>query len=190
MRRTSPSRFKRLDFLAVSDFFLSETANVADVVLPSAQWAEEEGTVTNLEGRVIRRRRALAPPPQVRTDIDFLCDLAGALCKSRFFKFEDHQAVFEELRAATRGGAADYSGISYERIDREGGVFWPCPSEDHPGTPRLFQDTFPTPSGRARFHAIEHEGPAEVPDEEFPLYPHDRPPARALPIRNPDAACP
>jgi assimilatory nitrate reductase catalytic subunit len=164
------SRLKRLDFLAVSDFFLSETANMADVVLPSAQWAEEEGTVTNLEGRVIRRRRALAPPPHVRTDIDFLCDLAGALGKSQFFKFEDHQAVFEELRAASRGGAADYSGISYGRIDREGGVFWPCPDSSHPGTPRLFQDSFPTANGRARFHPVEHEGPAEVPDDRFPLY--------------------
>ena len=66
--------------------------------------------------------------------------------------------------------SADYSGISYDRIDREGGVFWPCPSEDHPGTPRLFEDAFPTATGRARFHAIEHEGPAEVPDERFPLY--------------------
>ena len=163
-------RLKRLDFLAVSDFFLSETANMADVVLPSAQWAEEEGTVTNLEGRVIRRRRALAPPPHVRTDIDFLCDLAGALGKSQFFKFEDHQAVFEELRAASRGGAADYSGISYDRIDREGGVFWPCPDSSHPGTPRLFQDSFPTATGRARFHTVEHDGPAEVPDDSFPLY--------------------
>ena len=144
--------------------------SLADVVLPSAQWAEEDGTVTNLEGRVIRRRRALDPPAQARTDIDFLCDLARALGKSGFFSSRDPQAVFEELRAATRGGAADYSGISYDRIDREGGVFWPCPSEDHPGTPRLFEDTFPTATGRARFHAIEHDGPAEVPDERFPLY--------------------
>src|SRR5688500_6997278 len=82
-------RLERLDFLAVADFFLSETANVADVVLPSAQWAEEDGTVTNLEGRVIRRRRVIAPPAEVRTDIDFLCDLARALCRSRFFSFED-----------------------------------------------------------------------------------------------------
>ena len=164
------ARFKRLDFLAVADFFLSETAQAADVVLPSAQWAEEDGTVTNLEGRVIRRRRALNPPGQVRTDIDILCDLARGLCRSRFFAFEDHQAVFEELRAATRGAPADYSGISYDRLDREDGVFWPCPSDDHPGTPRLFQDAFPTSSGRARFHAIEHDGPAEVPDERFPLY--------------------
>jgi assimilatory nitrate reductase catalytic subunit len=164
------SRFKRLEFLAVADFFLSETAKVADVVLPSAQWAEEDGTVTNLEGRVIRRRRAVDPPGQVRTDIDFLCDLARALGKSRFFSFNGHDAVFDELRAATRGGIADYSGISYDRIDREDGVFWPCPADDHPGTPRLFQETFPTASGRARFHAIEHDGPAEVPDERFPLY--------------------
>ena len=164
------ARFKRLDFLAVADFFLSETASVADVVLPSAQWAEEDGTVTNLEGRVIRRRRALDPPQGARTDIDSLCALARALGKSSFFAFNGPDAVFEELRAATRGGIADYSGISYDRIDREDGVFWPCPADDHPGTPRLFQETFPTSSGRAGFHAIEHDGPAELPDEHFPLY--------------------
>jgi assimilatory nitrate reductase catalytic subunit len=163
-------RVKRLDFLAVADFFLSETASMADVVLPSAQWAEEDGTITNLEGRVIRRRRALDPPGEAWTDIDLLCALARALGKSRFFTFDSHDAVFEELRAATRGGIADYSGISYDRIDREDGVFWPCPSDGHPGTPRLFQETFPTSSGRARFHPIEHDGPAEVPDERFPLY--------------------
>ena len=164
------ARLGRLDFLAVADFFLSETASAADVVLPSAQWAEEDGTVTNLEGRVIRRRRALDAPGQVQTDLNILCALARALGKSRYFSFENSEAVFEELRKATRGGVADYSGISYDRIDREGGVFWPCESDDHPGTPRLFQNTFPTSSGRARFHAIEHAGPAEVPDEQFPLY--------------------
>ena len=160
----------RLDFLAVADFFLSETASVSDVVLPAAQWAEEDGTVTNLEGRVIRRRRALDPPGQVRTDIEILCAIAQALGKSAYFAFGDPESVFEELRAATRGATADYSGISYERIEREGGVFWPCTSESHAGTPRLFETTFPTPTGRARFHAVEHLGPAEVPDEQFPLY--------------------
>jgi assimilatory nitrate reductase catalytic subunit len=99
-----------------------------------------------------------------------LCALAKALGQSRYFSFADSQSIFEELREATRGGPADYSGISYDRIDREGGVFWPCPSVDHPGSPRLFQDSFATSSGRARFHAIEHEGSAEVPDEQFPLY--------------------
>ena len=163
-------RFERLDFLAVADFFLSETADVADVVLPSAQWAEEDGTVTNLEGRVIRRRRALDPPGQVRSDIEILCAIAKALGKSAQFAFGDPESVFEELRAATRGAVADYSGISYDRIEREGGVFWPCPADSHPGTPRLFETTFPTPSGRARFHAIEYLGPAEAPDEQFPFY--------------------
>jgi assimilatory nitrate reductase catalytic subunit len=164
------ARFKRLEFLAVADFFLSETAHAANVVLPAAQWAEEDGTVTNLEGRVIRRRRALDPPPHVRTDVDVLCALAKALDKGESFSFADSRSVFDELREATRGGPADYSGISYERIDREGGVFWPCPSGEHPGSPRLFEHSFPTPSGRARFHAIEHQGPAEVPDDQFPLY--------------------
>ena len=163
-------RLERLDFLAVSDFFLSETAALADVVLPSAQWAEEEGTITNLEGRVILRRRVLEPPGEARTDIDALCALARALGKSAFFSFEGPQSVFDELRAATAGSTADYSGISYDRIETSGGVFWPCPSNGHPGTPRLFQDAFATPSGRARFHAIEHHDAAETPDEEFPLY--------------------
>ena len=161
---------RRLDFLAVSDFFLSETASLSHVVLPSAQWAEEDGTITNLEGRVIRRRRALDPPGQVRSDIDSLCAIARALGKSAQFAFGDPESVFDELRAATRGGVADYSGISYDRIEREGGVFWPCTSASHAGTPRLFDTTFPTLSGRARFYAIEHVGSAETPDEQFPFY--------------------
>ena len=163
-------RLKRLDFLAVADFFLSETAACADVVLPSAQWAEEEGTVTNLEGRVIRRRKVSTPPAGVRTDIQLLCGLAEALGKASGFTFANDSDVYEEFRAMTRGGIADYSGITRERIDRAGGVFWPCSGEDHPGTPRLFAESFPTASGRARFQAVEHSGPAEVPDDAFPLY--------------------
>lgn len=163
-------RLKQLDFLAVSDFFLSETAALADVVFPSAQWAEEDGTMTNLEGRVIRRRKACDPPAGVRTDLELLSDLARLLGKGEGFSFCGPEAVFQELRRASAGGAADYAGITYERIDREQGVFWPCPSEDHPGTPRLFQDRFFTPSGRARFHAVRYRPAAEEPDEEYPLY--------------------
>lgn len=163
-------RLKSLDFLAVADFFPSETTELADVVLPAAQWAEEDGTVTNLEGRVIRRNRAVAPPVGVRTDLDILCGLAAHLGKAPFFSFTDHRAVFDELRRASRGGLADYSGITYDRIDKEDGVFWPCPAEDHPGTPRLFADSFPTPSGRARFCAVEHQTPSEQPDPSFPLH--------------------
>jgi assimilatory nitrate reductase catalytic subunit len=163
-------RLKALDFLVVSDFFLSETAELADVVLPAAQWAEEEGTMTNLEGRVIRRHRAFDPPASVRTDLDVLCALADRLGKRRFFDFTGPEAVFDELREASRGGVADYSGITYARIEAEGGVFWPCPDPGHPGTPRLFADRFPTPNGRARFHAIHHQPPAETPDADYPLF--------------------
>jgi assimilatory nitrate reductase catalytic subunit len=161
---------RKLDFLAVADFFLSETAAQADVVLPSAQWAEEEGTTTNLEGRVIRRRRAFAPPPGVRTDLEVLCALAERLGAGRAFAFAGAREVFEELRRASAGGPADYAGITYEKIDAARGVFWPCPAEEHPGTPRLFAERFATPSGRARFHAVRHGPPPEEPDREYPLY--------------------
>jgi assimilatory nitrate reductase catalytic subunit len=163
-------RLKALDFLAAADFFLSETAQLADVVLPTAQWAEEEGTMTNLEGRVILRRKAFDPPAGVRTDMEVLCDLASRLGKDQFFAFTEARQIFDELRRASAGGIADYSGITYEKIEAQKGVFWPCPAEDHPGTPRLFQQSFPTPTGKARFHAIRHQSPAEELDADYPLY--------------------
>ncbi len=161
------SRLGDLDFLAVSDFFLSETAELADVVLPSAMWAEEEGTMTNLEGRVIRRRRALDPPVGVHDDLRLLADLAARLGAGDKFS-ADPETVFEELRRASAGGTADYAGISYRRIDAEDGVFWPCPTPEHPGTPRLFADRFATPDGRARFLRVEHVDAHERPDADFP----------------------
>jgi assimilatory nitrate reductase catalytic subunit len=163
-------RLKALDLLVVCDFFLSETAALADVVLPSAQWAEEEGTMTNLEGRVVRRRCAMDPPDGVRTDLDVLTSLAEHLGKRRYFPYRTAREIFDELRCATRGAPADYSGITYERIDAEDGVFWPCPGVDHPGTPRLFGDGFPTPGGRAKFHAVPHLPPADDRDDVRPLY--------------------
>ena len=163
-------RMAALDFLVVADFFLSETAQLANVVLPSAQWAEEDGTMTNLEGRVIRRRHAFDPPEGVRTDIDILCALARRFDEGQRFSYADSQQVFDELRRATEGGVADYSGISYARLDAEDGVFWPCPAADHPGTPRLFVDRFPTPTGRARFHSVRHQAPADERNAEFPLH--------------------
>ncbi len=162
-------RLDALDFLAVSDFFLSETAARADVVFPSAQWAEEEGTMTNLEGRVILRQRAMLPPKGVRTDVDILCGLAERLGCLQHFPSQPSE-IFEELRRASAGGVADYSGITWDRIRRSDGIFWPCPGENHPGTPRLFLDRFPTEDGRARFHAVPFRHAMEEPDEEFPLY--------------------
>ncbi|GFJ81045.1 hypothetical protein Phou_052250 [Phytohabitans houttuyneae] len=159
-------RLAALDFLAVSDIFLSDTAALADVVLPTAQWAEEEGTMTNLEGRVIRRRRAKPPPDGVLDDLSTLAALAGRLGNASFSA--DPRTVFDELRRASAGGIADYAGISYERIDAEQGVFWPCPAAEHPGTPRLFAERFPTPDGRARFLKVDHREPAEPPDQDYP----------------------
>ena len=126
--------------------------------------------MTNLEGRVIRRRRALTPPDGVRTDVEILCGLAGALGRRRGFTFDDAGDVFDELREASRGGPADYFGITYQRLDDSDGVFWPCPSPDHPGTPRLFADRFFTASGRARFHATPHQAASDERSDEFPLH--------------------
>ncbi|OBI51881.1 molybdopterin oxidoreductase family protein [Mycobacterium sp. E796] len=158
----------KLDFLVVSDFFLSETAALADVVLPTTQWAEESGTMTNLEGRVILRRAALTPPDEARSDLDVMADLAKRLGVHGFSA--EPREVFGELTRASQGGKADYRGISYERIASDNGVFWPCPSPLYPDTPRLFIEDFPTADRRARFHPVEQRGAAEVPDDEFPYY--------------------
>jgi assimilatory nitrate reductase catalytic subunit len=164
------AKLKSLETLVVCDAFLTETAELAHVVLPVYQWAEEEGTLTNLEGRVIRRRPAVPPPDGVRGDIDVLRELARRLGYGDKFSFLSPKDVFDEFRRATAGGVADYSGITYERIDREGGVYWPCLAEDHPGTPRLFADRFAHPDGKARFHAVEHRPAGEEPDPDYPLY--------------------
>ncbi len=164
------ARLRSLDFLVVCDAFLNETASLAHVVLPVKQWAEEEGTLTNFEGRVIRRRPAVEAPAAVRGDVDILRELARRLGCPELFEFTGPRELFDEFRRATAGGIADYAGITYERIDREGGVFWPCPSEDHPGTPRLFTERFHHPDGRARFHPVEHRSAGEEPDGEYPYY--------------------
>ncbi|MCZ7431141.1 molybdopterin oxidoreductase family protein [Streptomyces sp. WMMC1477] len=166
-------RLRSLDFLAVCDVVLSETAALADVVLPVTQWAEEGGTLTNLEGRVLLRRKALDPPPGVRSDLSVLNALAARLGWEKGFP-EDPEEVFDELRRASAGGKADYSGITYRRIAEEDGVFWPCPAPEeggtpHPGTPRLFLDRFATPDGRARFTPVTHRPSAEEPDAEYPV---------------------
>src|SRR5438128_7086440 len=119
--------------------------------------------MTNIEGRVILRNKALEPPAGVRTDVEILCELASRLGKREFFSSAEPRDIFEELCRASAGGAADYSGMSYEKIEANQGVFWPCPSEDHSGTPRLFADGFPTSTGKARFHAVRHAPPNEQP---------------------------
>ncbi|MFG3234508.1 molybdopterin oxidoreductase family protein [Streptomyces antibioticus] len=172
-------RLRSLDFLAVCDVVLSETAALADVVLPVTQWAEETGTTTSLEGRVLLRRQALTPPDGIRSDLEVLHELAARLGVEKGFP-ADPEEVFEELRRASAGGVADYSGITYARLAAENGVFWPCPARSdgddgpardagHPGTPRLFLDRFATPDGRARFAAVTHRPAAEETDADYPV---------------------
>ncbi|MEH0588115.1 molybdopterin oxidoreductase family protein [Streptomyces sp. B21-106] len=165
-------RLKSLDFLAVCDVVLSETAALADVVLPVAQWAEETGTTTSLEGRVLLRRQAVTAPEGVRSDLAVLHQLAARLGVEKGFPVEPEE-VFEELRRASAGGIADYSGISYERLAAEDGVFSPCPAGQDgrpaPGTPRLFLDRFATEDGRARFAPVSHRPSAEEPDDDYPV---------------------
>jgi assimilatory nitrate reductase catalytic subunit len=156
--------------LVVCDAFQNETSASAHVILPTTQWAEEEGTMTNLEGRVILRQKVTAAPANAKSDIDVLCALAQRMGHSQGFRFSSPREVFDEFRGATAGGIADYSGISYEKISANQGVFWPCPSEEHPGTPRLFAERFAHPNGRARFQAVRYRPAAETPDAEYPLY--------------------
>ncbi|MFC0678628.1 molybdopterin oxidoreductase family protein [Lysobacter korlensis] len=140
-------RLASLDLLVVSDIFFSETAALADVVLPVTQWAEEEGTMTSLEGRVIRRRQATQPPGGVRSELWILSELARRLGSPARFD-SDASAVFDELCRASAGGIADYSGLSYELLDSGAPAFWPYPPGST-GTPRLFADRFFTLDGRA-----------------------------------------
>lgn len=158
-----------LDPLVVIDFFMSETAERADVVLPGTVWCEDEGTTTNLEGRVIKINRAASPPGEARTDWEIMVELARRMGRGQYFPFTTSRAIFDELRVATRGGVADYFGISWDKIDRQQGVFWPCPTEEHPGTPRLFAERFAHPDGRARMFAIPYQPPAEEPSEGYPF---------------------
>jgi assimilatory nitrate reductase catalytic subunit len=159
-----------LDPLVVVDFFMSETAERADVVLPSAVWCEDEGTTTNLEGRVVRINQAAEPPGEARRDWEIACDLARRLGRGEFFTFQSAREIWDELRVATKGGIADYSGITYEKIDAQDGVFWPCASEDSEGTPRLFTERFAHADGRARMIPVTYRPPADTPGGDFPFY--------------------
>jgi assimilatory nitrate reductase catalytic subunit len=161
----------KLEFYAVIDFFLSESAFHADLVLPGSLHEEDEGTSTSVEGRVIKLNPSKRPPGNARVDWEILCDLARRLGKGHWFPYTSAEEMFEELRVASKGGSADYAGITWERVERELGVFWPCPSEDHPGTPRLFEGgRFYTDDGRGRFNPVRYRPPAEEVDDDYPVW--------------------
>ena len=171
---------EKLEFYVAIDFFLNETAAHADIVLPGSLQEEDEGVVTQIEGRVIKINKAVDPPGDAKQDWRIIQDIAQALKRERGFTFSSPREIFDELRVASKGGIADYSGITYEKIEKQYGVFWPCPSDDHPGTPRLFEvgssnpiakgsGPFYFPDGKARFNVAPYTPPAEDTDAEYPL---------------------
>ncbi|NNV05858.1 molybdopterin oxidoreductase family protein [Geobacillus sp. C56-T2] len=160
---------KKLEFLVVADLFLSETAELADLVLPVSSYLEDEGTVTNVEGRICLRPAARKCPGEVKHDWEILCAIAHKLGKGRHFSFASAEEIFNELRLASRGGKADYYGVTYERLRRER-IYWPCPDVSHLGTPRLFTDRFAHPDGKARFAVLSFRTDKEETDESYPLY--------------------
>jgi len=161
---------EKLEHYTVIDFFLSETARHADIVLAGSLMEEDEGTTTNVEGRVILHRKAVNPPPGARVDWQIICDLAARLGYKDKFSYETSRDIFEELRRASKGGVSDYAGITWEKIENNYGICWPCPTEDHPGTPRLYEGgRFGHADGKAHFQPVEWRPAAEEPDAEYPI---------------------
>jgi predicted molibdopterin-dependent oxidoreductase YjgC len=151
---------RRIEFLAVQDLFLNETAAMADVVLPGAGFAEKSGTFTNTERRVQRVRPAFAPPGHARQDWEILLEVARRLGAS--WSYPGPAEIFDEMASLT----ASYSGMSHARLE-QGGLQWPCPAPDHPGTPILHAQKFTR--GLGLFAPVKYLPPPEIPDEEYPL---------------------
>ncbi len=165
---------ERAELVVVQDpHHPTETSDLAHAVLPAAAWPEKEGAMTSSERRVGLVRRAIAPPGEARADWEIVAGLARHLGHGDAFAWPDSAAVFDEFAACTAGRPCDMSGVSHERLRREGGLQWPCPAEpvgEHGGTVRLYEDNrFPTPDGRARFAPTPHAAPAEAPDAAYPL---------------------
>jgi formate dehydrogenase alpha subunit len=153
----------RLDFLVVQDIFLTETAELADVVLPAASFAEKNGTFSNTERRVQRVRKAIDSPGEALPDWQITAAIAQKM-GAKGFDFEDESQIMQEIASVT----PSYGGISYDRLEGDG-LQWPCPSPDHPGTPTLHVGKFGTPSGKAQFMPLSFRDSAELPDDEYPF---------------------
>jgi formate dehydrogenase major subunit/formate dehydrogenase alpha subunit len=152
---------ENLDFLVVQDIFMTETAKKADVVLPSSCFAEKEGTFTNTDRRIQRVRKAVEPPGQARDDWKITSEIGTRMGYQMVY--DNSEAIMAEITQVT----PSYGGITYERVAYEG-LHWPCPNIEHPGTPNLHVDRFTR--GRGVLHAIDYTPPAEVIDDEYPLY--------------------
>jgi formate dehydrogenase major subunit len=152
------------ELLVVQDIYRTETAELADVVLPAAAWVEKEGTVTEVDRRVQRIVKAVDPPGDARPDWEIFCELAGIMGAEGGFDYTGPEQVFEEIRRTV----PQYTGITYERLKQAGGIQWPCPVEDHPGTDTMFVERFATPDGLGHFQVVAYEEPLETTDSEYP----------------------
>ncbi|MEP6860312.1 MAG: molybdopterin oxidoreductase family protein [Deltaproteobacteria bacterium] len=181
---------EKLEFFVAIDFFLSDTAKYADLVLPGSLQEEDEGVVAQVEGRIIKINKAVDAPGEAREDWRIIQDLARALDRSHGMTFANPREIFEELRVASKGGIADYSGVTYEKVEAQMGVFWPCystdpqtgaPTPDHPGTPRLFEPgsynpvakgagPFYFPDGKARFNVADYRAAVDDASEDYPVF--------------------
>jgi predicted molibdopterin-dependent oxidoreductase YjgC len=157
-------QLEKLDFLVTLDIFPTETTKLADVILPGACFAEKDGTFTSGERRVQRIRKAVDPPGEAKADWEILTDLAHKLGLEGF-EFTSVEDVFDDMRKVT----PSYAGISYGRLERPEALIWPCPTEEHPGTPILHKEKFASPDGLGAFYGIEDRFPAELPDVEYPF---------------------
>jgi len=153
---------KTLDFYVVQDIFFTESAKYAHVVLPAASFAEKEGTFTNTERRVQRVRKAVKSPGEAKSDWWIICQVAKRM-GAKGFDFTDESQIMEEIARLT----PSYGGISLARLDKEGGLQWPCPTAEHPGTSILHTQVFTR--GKGRFMPVTYRPPAETPDSEYPL---------------------
>ena len=156
-------QLKKLDFFVVQDIFLTETAELADVVLPAAAFAEKEGTFTNTERRVQRVRKAVNAPGSAKSDWEIISEISKRLgCEN---KFSSPKEIMEEIASLT----PSYGGIDYDRLENTEGLHWPCPAKDHPGTPVLHKEKFSRAGGKAAFAETHYTAPKEEPDENYPL---------------------
>ncbi|MFL0451812.1 assimilatory nitrate reductase catalytic subunit NasC [Bacillus altitudinis] len=163
---------EQLSFFVAIDLFISETAALADVILPASSYLEDEGTMTNIEGRVTLREATYPLKHQRKHDWQIICDIAAVLGKGGSFSFSSAEDIFEELRTATKGAKADYSGMTYDRLRKTQGILWPCSHLEDRGTERLFEHQFSHPDQLAKFAVVAHgqQGAKEPVSPEYPLY--------------------
>lgn len=156
---------QKMEFLVIQDIYPTEITQMADIILPAATWVERNGTHTYVDRRVQKIDKIIEPPGEAKPDWWIICQLAEKMGYKNYFDFDSAKEIFEEIRRCV----PQYKGITYKRLEQTpGGIQWPCPSEEHPGTPTFFTEKFNTPDGLGHLQVISYKPPAEVPDEEYP----------------------